>query len=81
MAIQNQQTSHSDPPPPPAYRSFILRCWTSRPPARAGRPPARRFVLEEVGETPRRRGFDSLAELLDFLEAELAGTEGVPSSQ
>ena len=62
------------PPPTPAapYRAWLLRCWHER--GAAGPGGGWRFSLEEPG-TGVRRGFASLAALLAFLEATLAGGE------
>jgi hypothetical protein len=55
----------------PQYRSYLIRCWDTAPPAAGGELPVQRFVVETVSDTPERRGFDSLAGLLAFLQAEL----------
>ena len=55
----------------PQYRSYLIRCWDTAQPAAGREVPAQRFVVETVSELPERRGFDSLAGLLAFLQAEL----------
>lgn len=55
----------------PQYRSYLIRCWDTTQPAAGREVPAQRFVVETVSDTPERRGFDSLAGLLAFLQAEL----------
>jgi hypothetical protein len=61
-------------PPAETYRSFLIRCWTT-PVPEGDRPPNQRFVLETVSNTPDRRGFDTLADLVAFLQTELAAGE------
>jgi len=52
------------------YQSYLIRCWTT-PATGKERQPTQRFILETVSAPPHRQGFDSLAELLAFLQVEL----------
>lgn len=54
---------------PAPYHAWLLRCWQERG---TGAAPGWRFSLAAPG-TGARRGFGSLAALLDFLEGALAG--------
>jgi len=44
-------------------------------------PVAERFVVERVSDEPRRWGFNTLEDLIDFLRAELpnAAASGAPT--
>jgi hypothetical protein len=57
------------------HRAYLVRCW--REDAAPGSLPVWRFTLEEVLHRGKRRGFNSLAALFAFLEAEL-GAEDKP---
>jgi hypothetical protein len=61
--------------PRPAYHSYLIRCWTTPALPNDGVPDHQRFVVETISDPPRRRGFDSLADMLDFLHSELAGED------
>ena len=61
--------------PLPAYHSYLIRCWSTPVQPNCRSPDQQRFVVETVSDQPRRRGFDSLAGLLAFLQAELAGND------
>lgn len=52
------------------YRSYLIRCWMDVAPA-SDSVAVRRFIVEEISATPRRWGFATLDELIDFLWIEL----------
>ena len=52
-----------------SYHSYLLRCWVIM--ERGAGPIAERFVVERVSDEPRRWGFNTLEDLIDFLRAEL----------
>jgi len=54
----------------PLYRAYLLRCWQEGE-AAPGEEPRCRFSVEEILHKRRRKGFDNLEALLDFLRAEL----------
>jgi hypothetical protein len=57
----------------PRYCAWVLRCWE----VPGAETPAWRFSLEDPRIT-ERHGFASLAALVAFLHAELAGDEALP---
>jgi hypothetical protein len=61
--------------PRPAYHSYLIRCWTAPERLNCRSPGRQRFTVETVSDQPRRRGFDSLAGLLAFLQSELAAND------
>jgi len=62
-----------------SYHSYLIRCWVILE-GEAG-PVAERFVVERVSDEPRRWGFNTLEDLIDFLRAELpnAAASGAPT--
>lgn len=54
---------------PPAYHSFLLRCWQERNHA-AGDAGVWRFSLED-SRTGKRHGFANLETLMEYLHAAL----------
>lgn len=55
----------------PEYRSYLIRCWDTAQPAAGREVPAQRFIVETISDTPKRWGFDSMTDLLAFLQTEL----------
>jgi hypothetical protein len=61
--------------PLPAYHSYLIRCWTTPAQPNCRSPNQQRYMVETISDHPRRRGFDSLAALLAFLQTELAASD------
>jgi hypothetical protein len=51
----------------PSYRSYLIRCW------REGTAGVWRYSVEDIFDEQQRRGFGCVADLLVFLQEELAG--------
>ena len=56
------------------YKSYLIRCWSSSA-FEIEQQLVRRFIVETISNTPQRYGFDSLADLLTFLQQELEGED------
>lgn len=52
-----------------SYYSYLIRCWVIME-GKVG-STAERFVVERISDEPRRWGFNTLGELIEFLRAEL----------
>lgn len=53
-----------------SYQSYLVRCWQLQETG-PDEPLVQRFVVEAVSSQPHRWGFDTFAELVAFLQAEL----------
>jgi hypothetical protein len=67
--------------PRPAYHSYLIRCWTAPELPNCRSPDRQRFTVETISDSPRRRGFDSLAGLLAFLQTVLAANDEPMNSE
>ena len=65
--------------PPRPCRAYVLRCWREEGESADGEA-SWRFSVEEIFRERRRRGFDSFARLVAFLEAELR-EEALPDDE
>ncbi len=61
----------------PRYHAYLLRCWAER--GQDGASAMHWRCSLEDPHTGERRGFPSLAALLAFLDAELAGQPTAPA--
>lgn len=53
------------------YRAFLLRCWQEEENAER----VWRFILVKINKEPIKKGFTTLEDLFDFLQAELMKTD------
>ena len=56
-------------------RVYLLRCWREGE-VMHSQTPSWRFSVEEILHKRRRKGFDSVREVLAFLQTELANDDG-----
>lgn len=57
-----------------SYHSYLIRCWVSTQPA-PGNDSRAHFVVESIAAQPQRWGFDTLEDLVAFLQVTLLEDE------